>query len=123
MALFRVHVTGEKSFRLGSPGRNAEFISLEKAEGQEFIPINPRRICRDGDEPLVIAPAGVKCSGDTQKPPHKIEPNEKVYDLGIVYSCKKHIGLIPTISDLKQEYKNTKLYRNIKFDGKPIDEY
>ena len=111
MSGFFVFVTGSKNLPINI-GRE-RFPNLVKPE---WVSINQKRLCREGGETPTVATEPSTCGIKT----HKIKVGEKIYDLGLSTTCEKHVGLVPTLDQLKLEYR-TKYFKNIYLKDKNGD--
>lgn len=115
MAAFFIHVTGQKYYPITRPGAKEHDFILNQDEvvGHGSHSIERKVLCREGNEPLVLAPKGAKCQGGI----HAIKADVEVYELSPGrYTCKTHIHTVPTLDQLRAQYDRPH-FLNMSFES------
>ncbi len=104
MSAFFVTVTGKKSSPVGITFRESErgdpVVNFNEAVGSELKPFTNIFLCREGNESLIPASKGTKCTPGL----HGVKEGTPIYDLGISKACPKHLHLMPTLGQLREKY-------------------
>jgi hypothetical protein len=106
MSSFFVNINGQRSLSIGGRNKEGRFAD---PQGYEWVPLNVRVLCREGNEESIQAPKGSKCIRA-----HVIKAGEKAYALSERhFVCEKHLPLVPTLDLVRKKYDDM-YHRNIK---------